>query len=145
ADGGRIINPTLGTADGGEVNNWGRDYPFGGILDLAARAWSPLPDQTDDEYPGAAGVRGAHGARYTGYRGHILDTVAGEWVAVPALDEPDSVDGRTVVAAGSDLFVYGGVDWSGGGNSRLLSDAWLWSTGGRPASTAIEAAPPGPP
>jgi hypothetical protein len=30
---GRLINPTLGDADGGEVGNWGRTYPYGGIFD----------------------------------------------------------------------------------------------------------------
>ena len=42
AAGGSIVNPSIGSANGGEVNNWGRQYPFGGILTPPAQ-WSPLP------------------------------------------------------------------------------------------------------
>ena len=128
ADGSRLVNPTLGTADGGEVNGWGRAYPNGGVFDLATRTWSTLPDPPDEEYPGAAGVLGADGARFFGYRGQVLDLSAAAWLEIPPLEEPASVADRTVVAAGSDLFVYGGIDWTGGGSGRLRNDAWAWAT-----------------
>lgn len=43
---GRLVFPDLGGADGGEVGNWGRTYPFGGIYDPAAGTWADLPSVT---------------------------------------------------------------------------------------------------
>lgn len=124
-DGGRLVNPRLGGADGGQTNNWGRRYPHGGILELPDRRWSPLPGGPDDE-DFSAGVIGREAARFDGYRGWALELPAGRWREVPPLDEGETVTGRTSVAAGRNLFVYGGVDWAAGGNGRLLGDAWLW-------------------
>lgn len=129
ADGTRLINPTLGSADGGEVNGWGRAYPNGGVFDLATREWSGLPDPPAEEYGVAAGVVGHDGARFFGYRGHVLDASSGAWRSVPTLDELMAVDGRTVVTAGSDLVVFGGTDWTEGGSGELRNDAWIWKTG----------------
>ncbi|MGH9042416.1 MAG: hypothetical protein ACRDZ3_19540, partial [Acidimicrobiia bacterium] len=129
ADGTRLINPTLGSADGGEVNGWGRAYPNGGVFDLAARKWSPLPDPPVEESATAAGVVGRDGARFSGYRGYVLDASSGEWSMVPTLDELLSIDGRTIVAAGSEVFVFGGTDWTHGGSGRLRNDAWSWNPG----------------
>jgi hypothetical protein len=42
--GKRIVNPSLGSVDGGRVNNWGRSYSFGGVLDPLTGQWSPLPE-----------------------------------------------------------------------------------------------------
>ena len=39
----RVMNPSIGSADGGQINNWGRAFSFGGILDPASGAWSPFP------------------------------------------------------------------------------------------------------
>ena len=35
-EGGLLWNPSLGGADGGQVNNWGRAYPYGGVFDARA-------------------------------------------------------------------------------------------------------------
>jgi hypothetical protein len=124
-DGERLVNPRLGGADGGEINNWGRRYPHGGILELTDRRWSALPNgPTDDSF--TAGVVGRQTARFDGYRGWMLDLSSGQWREVPRLEEGDSVVGRGSVAAGRDLFVYGGVDWASAGDGQLLGDAWLW-------------------
>ena len=45
--GSDVINPTLGSADGGQINPWDRAYPFGGILDVSGRRWLPLPAGRD--------------------------------------------------------------------------------------------------
>ena len=42
-DDARLINPMLGSADGGDTNNWGRNYPYGGILDPQAVAGQRYP------------------------------------------------------------------------------------------------------
>lgn len=99
------------------------------MFDLAAREWSALPDPPAEEYGVAAGVLGRDGARFFGYRGYVLDTSSGAWRSVPTLDHQISVDGRTVVTAGSDLVVFGGTDWTGGGSGELRNDAWRWDAG----------------
>lgn len=38
--GQRLVDPTLGGADGGQVNNYGRVIPYGGRLDPATGDWS---------------------------------------------------------------------------------------------------------
>ena len=75
----------------------------------------------------SAGALGAQTAMYTGYRGVVLDVPAGRWLNVPELEEPRGNYGRTVVAAGTDLFVFGGVDWADTGEPRFHNDAWRWS------------------
>ena len=38
-----LVNPATESFDGGEVGNWGRSYPAGGILDPDTGRWSALP------------------------------------------------------------------------------------------------------
>lgn len=126
AAGAAIVNPTLGTSDGGETNGWGRAYPNGGILDPAAGTWSPLPDPPSANHWEAAGVLWADGAAYFTDGGFVLDVPSGTWVEVPR--RAAAVSGETVVSAGRDLFVFGGARFTpahpGG---RLLRTARRWS------------------
>jgi hypothetical protein len=122
--GGLLVNPTLGTSDGGEVNNWGRPYPHGGILDPVQGTWSPLPDppQPGDEFPSFA-VGGA--AYVSSFSGWVLHVSSGRWYELPP--PPDSAhEGQAVTWAGDRLFVWGGVRW-GGNEPTILGDGWLWS------------------
>jgi hypothetical protein len=123
-----LINPALGGTDGGEVNNYGREYPFGGILDPASGRFTPLPKAPQAKpYDESAGVVGADGALYRGPEGLLLDTVANKWITVPSLPDGKAA-GRTVVAAGTDMFVFGGGVWPGAdGKGELINRAWLWS------------------
>jgi hypothetical protein len=118
-------DPSLGAADGGATNNWGRRYPNGGILELTDRRWAALPDGPTDE-AFSAGVVGREAARFAAYRGWVLELSTGHWREVLRLDEGENVAGRASVAAGRDLFVYGGMDWAAADHGRLLGDAWLW-------------------
>lgn len=45
---GLVVFPTLGLADGGDVNNWGKKYPFGGIIDPTGSSLTALPANADD-------------------------------------------------------------------------------------------------
>ncbi len=127
-DGGRLINPTLGGADGGEVGNYGRSYPYGGILDSARGEWSALPDPPQGEEDFGSGVLTESGGHYFGYQGWILDSTDNTWIGIPPLDVGELVTDRTVVAAGADLLVFGGARWdSNGFEATLLADAWIWS------------------
>jgi len=40
---GRLVFPDPGSADGGEIGNWGRAYAFGGVYDPATGDWADLP------------------------------------------------------------------------------------------------------
>jgi hypothetical protein len=124
---GRLLNPMLGSADGGEVNNWGRSYPYGGILDLSTSEWSPLPDRPSGEETVAAGVLTPSRGYYFSHRGWVLDTATSTWTQLPPIDEDAFVTGRTVVAAGARLLVFGGVRWSNGNRrAELLNTASIW-------------------
>jgi hypothetical protein len=125
---GRLVNPTTGGADGGEVNNWGRFHPFGGILDVVRGEWSDLPPPRRDADEPAAGVLTHAGAHYFGASGLVFDATGGSWIPIPALDGEGMVTGRTSVAAGDDLIAFGGARWgSSGTDGELIDDAFVWS------------------
>jgi hypothetical protein len=127
---GRLFDPALGGADGGEVNGWGRTYPNGGILDPASGEWSSLPDPPTTGDPPArelgSGILTASGGEYWGHRGWILDATGERWIEIPVLDDRDAMVSRTAVAAGDALLVFGGTRWAGR-QGTLLDEAWIWS------------------
>jgi hypothetical protein len=124
---GRLVNPTLGSADGGEVNNWGRSVPNGGILDPTAGSWSGLPTQPagDDQF--SAGVLTSTDAQYFGTSGWLLDLEAGRWLEIPRLPDDDFPSGYAVAAAADDLVVFGGALWGAGSRGELTNATRLWS------------------
>jgi hypothetical protein len=126
-DGGLVL-AALGSADGGEVGNWGRPYPNGGVLEVEAGRWGGLPDPPTGADEFSAGIVAGGQADYWGQHGWVLDAVAGEWAAVPPLEGDDRlVSGRSVAAAGRDLLAFGGARWDGGEmRGELLGEAWLW-------------------
>lgn len=127
-DDGRLINPMLGGADGGDTNNWGRTYPYGGILDPASGRWSALPNPPDGEEVFGGGVLTESLGHYFGYRGWIFDAATDSWIQVPPLDTNGLVTEMTVVSAGADLLVFGGARWKAQSfDATLLDDAWIWS------------------
>lgn len=128
ADGARVVAPGLGLHDGGETNNWGRSYRDGGVLDTRTGAWTELPGWTRSREEPVAGVISRSGAHYFGPQGLLLNVVTGEWAEVPPLARYADVMGHTVVTAGRDMLVFGGVRWppyAEGG--VLLSELWIWS------------------
>ena len=135
AEGNLIVNPQLGGADGGEVNNYGRTYPYGGILDTDAGSWVDLPDAPSEL---SNGVFGGSGGRYYsgGREGLVLDLAAMRWVEMPAAPgvgyEP-YVE-RVVVAAGPAAVAFGGQDWTTQAG-EVLGDAWIWRPPAAESST----------
>ena len=129
--GGVIVNASIGTSDGGEVDGWGRDVPHGGILDPAAGAWRLLPDPPVGigPYPGLA-VGGREWV--VSPQGWVLHVPTGSWVPLAATPGPPA-DQVAATWAGDRLFVWGGVAWQGGindpGRPRLLDTGWTWSPG----------------
>jgi hypothetical protein len=103
--GGLVVFPHTGTADGGEVDNWGRDVAFGGILNPGTGEWQPLPDP-----PPGGGLIGALlvSAGRTVVGGHLLDPATGDWTLVPDLPPPDRTS-PAVAAGDSAILVWGGA------------------------------------
>jgi len=134
---GRLINPAPGTSDGGEVNNWGRAYPDGGVLDPDSDEWQELPeapagfDETSSGQYGS-GILAGSDSHYFAPHGWILDAAQWEWIEIPSLDDDDSVvSGRTITNAGEEMVVFGGARYGSNGlRGELLSEAWGWSPRG---------------
>lgn len=133
--GDRLVNPSLGGEDGGEVNGWGRTYPHGGILDLRTGTWSALPNPPAGDVEGGRMVAGVglltpSSGHYFAEHGWVLNTATDRWLRLPEINEPNGYEqGRTVVAAGRDLFVFGGARFADTEAFRgdLLNEAWTWS------------------
>lgn len=110
--GGLVVFPNLGSADGGEVHNWGRSYPMGGIYDAATGTWLALPRLDHPE----EGVRFAwSGGSVAGdlvlASGHLLDPAQGTWTRLTP-PPGGNLDGQTVIASPEGLLVFGGWDGS---------------------------------
>lgn len=101
---GRVVWTSTDSADGGEVDNWGRSYPDGGILDPATGRWSTLP-----EPPSARGHPGlsttVDGQATVG--GHLLDPVTRTYTELPA-PPGDPRTAETVVVGDGTLLAWGG-------------------------------------
>ena len=121
--GDRIINPSVGSSDGGDVNNYGRLYPFGGILDPASGSWASLPSGADQPTQ-FTGYTAGNPDLLLNFEGWVLDVAGGRWLALDAPDQRDS-QGSAVTWAGSDLLVWGGVVWDGD-NGILVNTGWMW-------------------
>ncbi len=120
--GGSIVNPTIGSADGGEVNNWGRHFPFGGSL-TPPGIWGdlPAPPAGGAGYPGLS-VAGGEFAVST--EGWVLHVPTGRWIPLPRpLAAPDH--GAATAWADDRLLVWGGVTWRGGA-AVVLDTGWMW-------------------
>ncbi|WCO65292.1 hypothetical protein PO878_12370 [Iamia majanohamensis] len=150
---GQLTLAALGGADGGEVNGWGREYPSGGAFLVGPDRWRALPPPSSAVFdreggrvagprpppeagplpPAAAGAFGREAATYqavasrSGDRGPlVLDVTRHRWLAMEPLPGSDPVDEHTVVAAGRDAVVVGGVRWAGQAEGRLVDDTWIW-------------------
>ena len=106
--GERLVEPSLGGADGGETNNYGRVIPFGGRLDPATGTWSRLPD-APDELTGGWTVE-APGGPVMAADGWVYDDTEESWTRLPRPQGAPTTPGPAVWA-GDVLVVAGGVDW----------------------------------
>jgi hypothetical protein len=118
---GQIINPAIGTADGGANVATGRVFPVGGILDTITGSWSDLPSTPSEigQYRGPA----VGGASYVVAEGWALHVPTRQWLLVPAL--PALQVGQAAVWASDRLIVWGGVGWEGD-TAFNLSRGWEW-------------------
>jgi hypothetical protein len=128
AVGGRLVNASTQTVDGGKVGNYGRDVPTGGILDPAIGRWSALPARSDRELGPAAGdVAGDDVVIAEGWALHVADR---RWERLPDLAGLDGVSGQASVWAGDRLMVWGGARFDDGTPmGALLGTGWTWKPG----------------
>jgi len=135
AEAGEITSPNLGSADGGEVDGWGRAYQNGGTLDLETGTWTDLPlppgpTPTLDSTPPTSGIVGATGAVWFRKEGFALDVTRDEWVDVAPVPDGHE-DARPVVAtAGRDMIAVAGYRWVDQRQSEaeMLTAVWIRRT-----------------
>lgn len=122
-------------------------------LDLETRSWRVLDDvegvlaalaatadgfvldprlaglrQGSDDFTVAGFLDGPRARYYGNTHGLVLDLRTETWLSMPDLRGDWFGGGDTTVAAGRDLFVWGGADWpEGDDDGELLADGWIWS------------------
>lgn len=108
-----------GQADGGQIGNYGRFFPFGGVLDVAKRKWRPLPTQPTATSGSSGEFYMVLGAEVLSSDGLLLDPRADAWRtwAVPH-DASDALgrEGAAGVWTGSEMLIWGGVTWTESGS-----------------------------
>lgn len=120
--GGLVVNASLGSGDGGEVNGWGRSYPNGGMLDPVRRRWFPLPDPPrPGPYPHVSLGGGDYVVSPNGWVLHVPSETWSELEPPPRTAD----EKQALMWTGERLFVWGGVRWRGM-EAEIISDAWFW-------------------
>jgi len=105
----RVVFPVTGSADGGKVGNWGRDYFNGAIFDPATGTWAALPEPKNRR-SGLEGVIGSVGDR-TLVGGQLLQPVTRRWTRVPKSPWGQGHhSSQTIVTSPDAVFVWGGAD-----------------------------------
>lgn len=124
--GRHLVEPTLGGADGGEANNYGRVIPYGGRLDPATGAWSRLPN-APRQGTGGWPVEAAGGPLMAA-EGWLYDDADGAWTQLPRPEDAPATAGSAVWAANV-LVVVGGADWPLPDKPDEWTPENVWSTG----------------
>jgi hypothetical protein len=140
--GGLLVSPHLGSADGGETNNWGREYPNGGIIDPETGEWTALPSVPDhDSDAWGIGPESVTGQRTVVDEAWAVDVPTLGWTKVPqravtadGVEMPLPTTGHASALIetpeGPLAFVWGGTRWSDPdsftSDYELLDAGWLW-------------------
>ena len=100
----------------------------GGVLDLDAMEWSPLPElPTADSWRNdMAGVIGSGVASYGSSAGWIFDADNDVWIEVPQRPGGEETFSESLTTAGERLVVYGGERWTES-SGELLDEMWIWT------------------
>ncbi len=118
--GDRVVSAAIGRADGGEVDNWGRAYPYGGMLGPAG-VWAELPNPPL-RAGGMTGVATGLG-EYAVADGWALHVPAGRWTEIQG--PPNGATEAATAWTGEELVVWGGVAWNDN-RATLLGDGLVW-------------------
>jgi hypothetical protein len=135
-----LVSALEESSDGGETNNWGREIPYGGILDPATGTWSTLPERAQrDPLDGyMIPVGDLTGERTIVSGAWSLDVPTATWARVPELPVDDHVQGQSAAFAdtsdGGQVFLWGGSRWPGWLEDQsaviegeLLAEGWIWT------------------
>lgn len=136
-----LVSALEESSDGGETNNWGREIPYGGILDPATGTWSTLPERAHrDPLDGfMIPVGDLTGERTIVSGAWSLDVPTRTWSRVPDLPVDDHVQGQSAAfidtSDGGQVFLWGGSRWPGWpddaessmDDGELLAEGWLWT------------------
>lgn len=121
---GTLVNPTLGTSDGGS-NSWGRAYPHGGLFDPRTGTWSPLPEPPEPPdgfpFPEVAAAGDHYVSSFSGWALHVPSS---RWI--PLDPRPSPAHEQAMTWGDDRLFVWGGVRWDDD-RPTLLGEGWLWT------------------
>ena len=122
--GTRLVAPQLGSADGGEIDGYGRAIPFGGWLDPVTGASGPLPNTPATEAI-TQWVDGPADGDLLVVQGWLYDDAAGTWTALTRPPGGDWIDSAGVLM-GRRLIVAGGYDAADDYRSEagLTNAAW---------------------
>jgi hypothetical protein len=123
--GRRLVDATLGGADGGETNNFGRVIPYGGRFDPSTEVWSRLPDAPQE---GTGGwLVEAFGGPLVATGGWLYDDTAETWTRLPRPRGAPAEPGSAVWADDA-LLVHGGAEWGGVDTTEEWTAENVWST-----------------
>ena len=127
AVGDRLMNPTPGGTDGGEVNPYGRVLPHGGILDPHGGDWSTLPDApVDHRSEGLVDSSLGDDRLLVSATGWALQPTTGSW-HIPGTPDRGPDDGAATAVGDGRLYVFGGARWDATMSADLLQTAWVWA------------------
>ena len=122
--GTRMLDPTLGGADGGEVNGYARMIPYGGVLDPVLDEWGRLP-HPPEQLTGGWVVEALAGP-LAAVEGWVYDDRDESWIKLLRPYGAPTQAG-SAVWADEQLIVLGGVDLDKGYTVEALSnDAWSY-------------------
>lgn len=128
-EGSILVNPSLGCANGGPDEDWGRCVPNGGRYDIATNTWMSLPDEPEAGTTSVvgSGAVGTSGAVFLVPGGHLLDVQSDRWQRLPAIPGDGPRIERQLSSIGTDAFAFGSDD-----DSIALADGWVWRSGRQP-------------
>jgi len=130
--GRRLVDPTIGYQDRGDEYRWPKAYPYGGILDPASGAWTPLPETLEGQGRGGWNVvaegwpASVGGGDWFVVDGRVYDDGTGRaWLLPRPQGAPASY--AEAVWAGGRLIAFGGADYSGQRLTGVTNRAWLYT------------------
>lgn len=124
--GRRLVEPTLGGADGGQTNGYGRTIPYGGRFEPATGTWSRLPG-APEQGTGGWPVE-APGGPVVAAEGWVYDDAGGTWTRLPRPAGAPVTPGQAVWVDDV-LVVIGGTAWHGVDEPAEWTPEQVWSTG----------------
>ncbi len=106
------------------------------LLDPSSGRWTALPELDGDDGVDLYGVVDGDRSVYEvpsiasvarGERGRVYDVASRDYVVLTAPPGREEAYDDVSTEVGSSLFVFGGQEWAGPREGRLLNDAWFWT------------------